>query len=158
MESFGRLKDDCNWSNYRSENSIIAEGFLSTIGMPEYFDVVDENDKIIGIKPKAECLAKGLLHRAILVFLLNEKNEVYIQRRAKNALFYGGFWSASCTGHVSSGETYDDAAKREMIEELAVKCNPKEKGKFISPKWNIGSLVEWEIITVFEAACSRSEE
>ena len=118
--------------------------------MPEYFDVVDEEDKVVGRETGLECVNRGLLHRAILVFLLSPSDEIYLQKRAENLLLYPGFWSASCTGHVSSGETYLDAARREMKEELGLECNLQTLTKFMSPKWKIGARTEWEFIMVFE--------
>ncbi len=124
--------------------------------LPEYFDVVDDNDSVIRKELGLECVNLGLLHRAILVFLLNSKGEVYLQKRAEDALFYPGYWSASCTGHVSSGETYDLAARREVKEELGIDCNLERLGKFKSPRWKIGDKVEWEFITIFETTVSNS--
>jgi isopentenyl-diphosphate delta-isomerase len=122
--------------------------------MPEYFDLVDEHDTVIGRRPGSECLEKGLLHRAILVFLTNSRGEVYVQKRAKDALFCPGYWSASVTGHVSSGETYLQAAKREIKEELGLNCELTELGKFVTPKWKMGDRTEWEFITVFQGSSS----
>jgi isopentenyldiphosphate isomerase len=34
-------------------------------------------------------------------------------------------------------------------EELGIECQLSELGKFTSPKWKMGRLVEWEHITVF---------
>jgi isopentenyl-diphosphate delta-isomerase len=102
----------------------------------------------------AECVDKGLLHRAVLVFLFNTRGEVYLQKRASDVLFYPGHWSASVTGHVSSGETYLRAAKREVEEELGVDCELTELGKFMTPKWKMGGRTEWEFITVFEGSSS----
>jgi isopentenyl-diphosphate delta-isomerase len=103
--------------------------------MPEYFDVVDENDIVVDRQPGRECVNRGLLHRTILVFLINERREVYLQKRARDVLFYPGYWSASVTGHVSSGETYPEAAKRKVKEELGIDCELRELGKFLTPKW-----------------------
>ena len=122
--------------------------------MPEHFDVVDEHDEIIGSRPGRECVNMGLLHRAILVFLTNPKRQVYLQKRASDLLFYPGHWSASVTGHVSSGETYLQTAKREVEEELGIDCELTELGKFMTPKWKIGNRTEWEFITVFEVTSS----
>ena len=122
--------------------------------MAEYFDVVDEHDAVIGSCPARECLDKGLLHRALLVFLANPHGEVYLQKRASNLLFYPGHWSASVTGHVSSGETYLQAAKREVREELGIDCELTELGKFMTPKWKVGDKTEWEFITVFQGSSS----
>ena len=118
--------------------------------MTEYFDVVDENDNVVDRKLGIECVNRGLLHRAILVFLLNSRDEVYLQKRAEHILFYPGYWSASCTGHVSSGETYLEAARREMKEELGLDCELDALTKFMSPKWKIGRKIEWEFIAIFE--------
>jgi isopentenyl-diphosphate Delta-isomerase len=120
--------------------------------MPEYFDVVDKNDNVVDRQLGRECVNRGLLHRAILVFVVNHRGEVYLQKRAHNVLFYPGHWSASVTGHVSSGETYLEAAKREVKEELGIDCELRELGKFLTPKWKIGNLTEWEFITVFEGS------
>jgi isopentenyl-diphosphate delta-isomerase len=120
--------------------------------MPEYFDVVDENDIAVDSQPGRECVNRGLLHRAILVFLINDRREVYLQKRARDVLFYPGHWSASVTGHVSSGETYLEAAKREVKEELGIDCELRELGKFLTPKWKIRDMTEWEFITVFKGS------
>jgi len=120
----------------------------------EYFDVVDEQDAVTGSGPSTECVHKGLLHRAVLVFLTNPQGQVYLQKRANHLLFYPGHWSASVTGHVSSGETYLQAAKREVKEELGVDGELKELGKLMTPKWKVGDGTEWEFITVFEGSIS----
>ena len=122
--------------------------------MTEFFDVVDENDDAIDKRPAKECLDKGLLHRAIVIFLSNSKGEVYLQKRANDMRFYPGRWTASCTGHVSAGETYLDGAQREMKEELGIGCELKELGKFMTPKWEIENGFDWEFITVYEGNSS----
>jgi isopentenyl-diphosphate Delta-isomerase len=118
----------------------------------EYGDVVDEKDNIIEKRPLGECVNLGLLHRAILVVLLDATmKKVYLQKRSEKKNFFPGRWSASCTGHVSSGESYLQAAEREVSEELGltdVKLQPLFK--FLSPKWKFGNRIEWEYITVFE--------
>ena len=124
------------------------DGTVSAV--TEYFDVVDEHDAVVGSRPGTECVHKGLLHRAVLIFLTNPRGEVYLQKRAGHLLFYPGYWSASVTGHVSSGETYLQAAKREVKEELGIDCELTERGKVMTPKWKVGDGTEWEFITVFE--------
>jgi isopentenyl-diphosphate Delta-isomerase len=126
--------------------------------MQEFFDVVDENDIVVDKQPRRECVNRGLLHRAILVFLINDRGKVYLQKRAGDVQFYPGCWSASVTGHVSSGETYFEAAKREVKEELAIHCELKELGKFLTPKWKIRDMTEWEFITVFEGHSSNTRK
>ena len=41
--------------------------------MPEYFDIVDENDNIIGKAPRQQCHSNPkLIHRGIFVIVENE--------------------------------------------------------------------------------------
>jgi isopentenyl-diphosphate Delta-isomerase len=118
--------------------------------LTEYLDVVNEQDEVVDSLPRTECIERGLLHRAVVVFLFNSRGELYLQKRADNVVFYPGFWTASVTGHVSAGETYLEAAIRETKEELGLSVGVVELGKFLSPKWECSDGVDWEIITVFE--------
>jgi isopentenyldiphosphate isomerase len=52
--------------------------------MTEFFDVVDENDNVVERRPAKECPDKGLLHRAVVVFLANHRGEVYLQKGASD--------------------------------------------------------------------------
>src|SRR5207245_414339 len=52
----------------------------------------------------------------------------------------------------SSGETYLEAARREMKEELGLDCELDELNKFMSPKWKIGGEIVWEVIEIFETS------
>ena len=120
--------------------------------MIEFLDVVDHNDKVIGRRPRRECIDNGLLHRAVTIFISNEHGEVFLQKRAKHLRFYPGRWTASCTGHVSAGESYLLGARRELREEIGIECELRELGKFMTPKWNLGDGTEWEFITVYEGS------
>lgn len=97
---------------------------------------------------------KGLLHRAVTIFITNPQGEVFLQKRASNLPFYPGRWSGSCGGHVTSGETYAEGARRELAEELGIECELRELGKFLTPKWKIGNGIEWEFITVYQGTSS----
>lgn len=116
----------------------------------EYFDVVDDGDNVVGRRPGRECVRLGLLHRAIAILLFDEHGSLYVQRRADWMGWYPGHWTLSVMGHVSSGETYEQAAKRELSEELGVECELKQITKVKTPDWPYGGLVEREYLAVFE--------
>ena len=42
--------------------------------------LVDENDNELGLMEKMEAHQKGLLHRAFSVFLLNDSNQLLLQK------------------------------------------------------------------------------
>ena len=123
---------------------------------PEYLDVVSEDDVVVDRQSRQQCIDNGLLHRAVVVFLKNNPRETYLQKRSSSVLFYPGCWCASAGGHVSSGERYLEAARRELREELGIECQLSGLGKFMSPKWKMGSRTEWEYITVFEGIAGDS--
>ena len=119
--------------------------------LQEYFDVVNEEDKPVCKRPRMECLTKGLLHRAICVLVNDNKGRIIIQKRSHKKLWYPDYWTLSCTGHVSAGEEYADAAKRELKEELGLSVTSLEElFKFLAPKYAYSNYVEWEFIKVFE--------
>lgn len=93
---------------------------------------VDENDNVIGAGTKEEYLRKGIVHRIARVFLFNSKGEILLQKRAATLRAYPGQWDQSVAGHVDEGESYDDAAIREMKEEVGVVTKLHFVGKYYS--------------------------
>jgi len=99
--------------------------------MKELVILVDEKDKEIGTEEKLEAHKKGLLHRAISVFIFNSKNELLLQKRAFDKYHCGGLWSNSCCTHPHPQETTLEAAKRRLVEEMGIKIELKEIGQLI---------------------------
>jgi len=91
----------------------------------ELFDIVDERDQVIGSAPRHEVHAKKLLHRAIHVFVFNDEGKLFLQQRSMLKDSAPGTWSASCSGHVDAGEDYDEAAVRELREEIGLVSEKK---------------------------------
>ena len=96
----------------------------------EFLPVVDENDKVVGKVPRAECHKKGLLHRAVHIFILNSRGDLLLQKRSKELDLYPGFFTSSASGYVEYGETYMGAAKKELSEELGVDIKLELFGKY----------------------------
>jgi len=86
----------------------------------ELFDVVDEDDRVIGQATRAEVHARGLLHRAVHVFLFNSTGELLLQRRSAWKDEFPLCWTSSASGHLDAGEDYAAAAVRELREELGI--------------------------------------
>jgi isopentenyl-diphosphate delta-isomerase len=96
----------------------------------EMVDILDEKGTPTGeVKLKREAHAKGLWHRAVHIWIYNSKGEVLLQKRAKNKIFLPGLWDVSAAGHVSAGQSYDEAAVREIQEELGVKVKASQLKK-----------------------------
>ena len=86
----------------------------------EVFDVVDENDRIIDFKGRGEVHVNNLRHRAVHIWLFNRQGELFLQKRSPWKQNHPGLWCSSTAGHVDSGENYEEAAHRELREEIGV--------------------------------------
>lgn len=82
--------------------------------------VVDENDTPIGAASKQEIWQKGLWHRIVRIMVEDVEGNILLQKRADTLQLYPGRWDDSAAGHVDEGEDYDDAANREMAEEIGL--------------------------------------
>ena len=86
----------------------------------DIFDVVDMHDKVLRQEPRAVVHRENLLHRAVHIFVFNQAGQLYLQRRSMAKDTAPGKWVSSCSGHVDTGEDYDEAANRELIEEIGL--------------------------------------
>lgn len=86
----------------------------------ELFDVCDADDNVIGRATRGEVHARGLLHRAVHIFVFNSGGELLIQRRSAHKDEFPLCYTSSASGHVDAGETYEAAALRELREELGL--------------------------------------
>lgn len=99
--------------------------------MPEMLDIVDKNDCVVGKSARKDAHKKKLLHRQVQVVIMR-KGRLLIQKRSKNKDVYPSYYEAGLSGHVQSGETYEQTAKRELKEELGIKnAKLKKIGSFI---------------------------
>ena len=68
----------------------------------EIFDVVDENDKVIGQARRGEAHRnKKLIHRSVGVLVFNKKGELFLQQRSATKDTDPLKWTISASGHVS---------------------------------------------------------
>jgi 16S rRNA (adenine1518-N6/adenine1519-N6)-dimethyltransferase len=89
--------------------------------MPEeIFDVVDEHDQVIGQAPRSVVHAQKLLHRAVHIFVFNSRGDLLLQMRSALKDEYPRCYTSSASGHLGTGESYEQAAPRELQEELGL--------------------------------------
>lgn len=106
--------------------------FNQTPGMAdaeELLQVVDDADRPIGSLCRGDIHAEHKYHRAVHVLLFNTLGHIYLQRRSTTKDTWAGYWDSSCAGHVRGDEPYDEAADRELMEELGVAGALKRLGK-----------------------------
>lgn len=87
----------------------------------ELFEIVDENDVVIGTASRRECHGNPtLIHRVAHVLVVNAKGDMLLQKRSVHKDIQPGRWDTSVGGHLDPGESYHQAAVREMKEELGL--------------------------------------
>ena len=86
----------------------------------EIFDIVDECDEVIGSASREEVHRKGLKHRSVHLLVFNRKGEVLLQKRSMQKDTFPDTWDSTVSGHVDSGEDYDQSVIRESIEEMGI--------------------------------------
>lgn len=92
----------------------------------EYLDIVDENNELTGKTEERNIIhEKGIWHREVAVWIMNEKGEMLLQKRASTKKQEPNKW-AICAGHVDAGETVESAIIREIEEELGIKVSIDE--------------------------------
>lgn len=115
----------------------------------ECLDILDENGNITGeVRPRTEAHVKGLWHKAIHVWIVNDNNQLLIQKRAAIKKANPNKWTASFAGHVSAGDDSIITSIREAKEELGLKLT-KSDFNFIcmtstESTHNNGSLINKE--------------
>ena len=92
--------------------------------------LVDENDNELGLMEKLKAHKKGVLHRAFSVFLLNNSNQLLLQKRALSKYHSPGLWTNTCCSHPYPNEDSKDAAERRLKEEMNIESSLNFAFKF----------------------------
>ena len=96
----------------------------------ELFDLVDLDDQVIGQVRRGDAHRNpALIHRSVQILVFASDGRLLLQRRSAAKDLYPGYYCASASGHVASGEEYANTAKREMAEELGIAAPLRSIGK-----------------------------
>jgi len=112
--------------------------------------LVDQNDREIGLAEKMKAhKGKGMLHRAISVYIFNSKGQLMIQQRAKAKYHSGLLWTNTCWTNCYEGESADYSAHRSLKNEMGFDCKLKEVFSLVY-RADVGQgLTEYEFLHVF---------
>lgn len=126
--------------------------------MTEHVILVDAHDRELGLMEKMEAHQKGLLHRAFSVFVLNDKKELLLQRRAFDKYHSGGLWTNTCCSHPRKDEDVEAAAHRRLKEEMGFDCELEKVLDFVYRADFSDGLTEHEFDHVFVGYYNGSPE
>ncbi len=93
----------------------------------EYFDIYTP-DGLPTDKRVERSIAheKGILHAAVHIYVYRIKDgqhQILLQKRADDKDSFPSCWDTSCAGHVSSGDSFETTALKELSEELGIKVD-----------------------------------
>ncbi len=106
----------------------------------EIVDIVDEKNNVVGSSDVETAHNERLIHRVVGVFVFDINGDLYLQKGNK----YGKL-DLSVGGHVQKGEMYEDAARREMIEELGLDVPIQHVTTFLPREARLGHY--WAVFT-----------
>ena len=119
----------------------------------EWFDLVDENGKVVGRAPRSLCHSgPGMLHPVVHLHIIDSRDRIFLQKRSLKKEIQPGKWDTAVGGHISSGEKLEGALKREAHEELGIK---EFNAGFIS-KYVWKTEIESELVFMFISRYDKS--
>ncbi len=141
----------------------------STDNQNELFDIVDEDDNVVGKATRGEVHKnKNLIHRSVGVIVFDSRGRVFLQQRSATKDTDPLKWTISASGHVNTkikdqrskikntclagrqadqkSKIYEEAAHRELKEELGIDLEIEPVCKYICREPN-----ETEIQMVYKA-------
>jgi isopentenyl-diphosphate delta-isomerase len=111
-------------------------------------DLFNQDGRLSTIE-KMKAHRRGLLHRAVSIFIFNDRNELLLQKRAVRKYHSPEKWTNTCCTHPSPGETPIMSARRRLSEEMGLVAELTEVFTF-AYKADVGNgLIENEFDHVF---------
>jgi 8-oxo-dGTP pyrophosphatase MutT (NUDIX family) len=86
----------------------------------ELVDIVDEFDHVVDSVPRRVMRAERLRHRAVFIAVVDGMGRLLVHRRSPAKDVWPGWCDIAVGGVVGAGETYLEAAHRELAEEIGV--------------------------------------
>ncbi|MFD8736028.1 NUDIX hydrolase [Streptomyces sp. NPDC059618] len=108
--------------------------------MSELVEHVDEYDRVVGVVERDEAVRQCWPHRIATTICRDRAGRFLVLRRSETLSRFPGYYDVMVGGASEVGESYEEAAARELSEELGVLVPVRFMFKFlcrkgISPVW-----------------------
>ncbi|MER6076164.1 NUDIX domain-containing protein [Streptomyces sp. NPDC001817] len=106
----------------------------------ELVERVDCQDRVLGVVTRRQAVREDWLHRIASTVCRDECGRILVHRRSERLSRFPGLYEVMVGGAVDVGESYEQAAARELAEELGICGLPRLLFTFInrsglSPHW-----------------------
>lgn len=127
--------------NDRARETGLSVGSARVSVVDELVERVDDQDHALGsVVSRRQAVREGWLHRVAVTVCRDEHGRLLVHRRSEGLSRFPGFYEVVVGGAVGVGESYEEAAARELAEELGVRVLPRLLFTFLnrsglSPHW-----------------------
>lgn len=116
--------------------------------MEEWVDVLDKDGRATGETIlKSEAHRKGVFHPTVHIWFYTSRGEILLQFRSPSKKTFPGYWDVSVAGHIGAGEEVEQAAIREIQEEIGLSTNTENLspvGVFKSVQQHDNGMIDCE--------------
>jgi 8-oxo-dGTP pyrophosphatase MutT (NUDIX family) len=106
--------------NFYQESHVLFQQKDYTMAGSDILEIVNEDDIVVGVRPRLEIHTLGLRHREVHVWFVTPNNDIIFQRRSSTKDTFPNLLDATVGGHVEVGQTYEQAALMEIQEEAGL--------------------------------------
>lgn len=100
--------------------------------MDELVERVDGQDRVLGVVSRRKAIREGWLHRVAVTVCRDERGRFLVHRRSEQVSRFPGLYEVEAGGAANVGESYEQAAARELAEELGIRALPRLLFTFIN--------------------------
>jgi isopentenyldiphosphate isomerase/intracellular septation protein A len=87
----------------------------------EWVPLVDRQGRVTGQAPRSQVHnGSKLLHPVVHLHVINLNKSILLQKRPLSKQIQPGKWDTAVGGHISTGETLEEAVKKEAFEEIGM--------------------------------------
>ena len=115
----GRDSGGCVWVDAADLTAQNATPFALIGAEKPLIALSDENDNVITTHIRKTPLPQGRFIMVSAILMFNARGNLIMQKIALHK-DWGGLWTYSAAGHVDAGENYEQAAVRELKEEMGI--------------------------------------
>lgn len=105
---------------YRLEEYGLSDAQIRSFFPTEMLEVVDLSNRTVEIVDRATVRAENLLHRGVGILCWNSNKELFVHQRTATKDLFPSYYDMMVGGALEAGEVYEEAALREVQEELGV--------------------------------------
>lgn len=135
----GRDSGGCVWVDVADLTAQNATPYALIGAEKPLIALSDENDNVITTHIRKAPLPQGRFIMVSAILMFNKRGNLIMQKIALHK-DWGGLWTYSAAGHVDAGESYEQAAVRELKEEMGIDVQ-MEKEVAVVPIFRDGRLM-----------------